>query len=509
MLRFRMFARGKMVDANRRGGGFRPIGAGRNAPPAAYDEFMNRRSVPLLLVFLLLLFDSPSPAATRRILYVTATYGFRHSDSIDASIAVFRELAQESGVLEIVNTEDVSLITAENLRNYDAVYFFTSGELPLSDRQKADLLDFVRGGKGFGGSHSATDCLYTWPDYGEMIGGYFDGHPWAQQAAVDVEDPRSPLVSAAAPAFGFTEEFYQFRSFSRDRVRVLLTLDTGSVDMTAPGINRTDGDFPLAWIRNYGQGRVFYSAFGHFPDSFRLPPVRTMLLQALLWLTGEIQADATPRSGPSTAPPAVAADGVLNAAGARDSFAPSDIVAISGDRLTSGSSFDSANVPLPVRLAGTHVEVNGVPAPLFSVKPDRLLVQLPASLAPGQPASLVVSSVNLASAPVPLRIATADPAIVAASRSADALVVYLTGLGGTDPPVPDGTAAPSSPPARTLAQAQVFVGGAQVPVFFSGLAPGFAGLFQINAQLPAGVPSTFEIVVEAGGRRSNSFQYRP
>jgi type 1 glutamine amidotransferase len=77
-------------------------------------------------------------------------------------------LAQESGVLEIVNTEDVSLLTPENLRNYDAVYFFTSGELPLSDQQKADLLDFVRSGKGFGGSHSAADCLYTWPEYGEM-----------------------------------------------------------------------------------------------------------------------------------------------------------------------------------------------------------------------------------------------------------------------------------------------------------------------------------------------------
>ena len=133
------------------------------------------------------------------------------------------------------------MLTAENLRNYDAVYFFTSGELPLSDQQKADLLDFVRSGKGFGGSHSATDCLYTWPEYGEMIGGYFDGHPWAQEASVDVEDAQSPLLPGAAPAFRFIEEFYQFRDFSRDRVRVLLTLDTGSVDMAAPGINRTDG----------------------------------------------------------------------------------------------------------------------------------------------------------------------------------------------------------------------------------------------------------------------------
>ena len=109
---------------------------------------------------------------------------------------------------------------------------------------------------------------------------------------------RAPLVTHLAPSFRFTEEFYQFRAFSRDQVRVLLTLDTQSVNMTAAGINRTDGDFALAWIRNYGKGRVFYSAFGHFPGSFQLPPIRTMLLKALLWLTGEIDADATPRSGP-------------------------------------------------------------------------------------------------------------------------------------------------------------------------------------------------------------------
>jgi uncharacterized protein (TIGR03437 family) len=438
---------------------------------------------------------------------VTATYGFRHSDSIDASIAVFRELAQESGVLEVVNTEDVSQLTAENLRNYDAVYFFTSGELPLSDQQKADLLNFVRSGKGFGGSHSATDCLYTWPEYGEMIGGYFDGHPWAQEAAIDVEDAQSPLVASAAPAFRFIEELYQFRDFSRDRVRVLLTLDTRSVDMSAAGINRKDGDFPLAWVRNYGQGRVFYSAFGHFPDSFRLAPVRTMLLNALLWLTGEIPADATPRSGPSATPPAIAANGVGNAAGSLDGFAPSDIVTISGDRLTSGSTFDATSVPLAVRLVGTHVEVNGIPAPLFSVTPNRVMVQLPANLTPGQPASLVVSSVNLPSAAVPLRI-DADPAILAASRVGDVLVVYLTGLGATDPPVREGAATPLSPLARTLAEPQVLMDGVPIPAFFAGLTPGFVGLFQINAQLPKDSPSSFAIVVEINGRRSNTFQFR-
>src|SRR5215467_16255383 len=291
---------------------------------------------------LLLLCATAAFAASPRILYVTATYGFRHSDSIDASVAVFQQLAQQSGAFEIDHTEDVSLLNAANLRNYDAVYFFTSGELPLSDQQKADLLDFVYQGKGFGGSHSATDCNYTWPDYGELIGGYFDGHPWVQEASFDVEDPQNPLVAHAAPSFRFTEEFYQFRSFSRDRVRVLLTLDTRTVNLSAPGVDRVDGDFALAWIRNYGKGRVFYSAFGHFPESFTQEPVRTMLFQAILWLTGQIDLDATPRSGPSAPPPAIDANGIRDLSGNSSAFAPGSIIAITGDRLTSGSFFNAA-----------------------------------------------------------------------------------------------------------------------------------------------------------------------
>jgi uncharacterized protein (TIGR03437 family) len=472
-----------------------------------YAELMDHRFTRFIFLLLLCAFAaSPTP---RRILYVTATYGFRHSDSIDASVNLFQQLAQRSGAFEVDHTEDVSLLTAANLRNYDAVYFFTSGELPLSDQQKADLLDFVRQGKGFGGSHSATDCNYAWSDYGDLIGGYFDGHPWAQEASVDVEDPQSPLVAHAAPSFRFTEEFYQFRAFSRENVRVLLTLDTHTVDLSAPGVNRTDGDFALAWVRNYGKGRVFYSAFGHFPESFTQEPVRTMLLQALLWLTGQIDLDASPRSGPSAPSPVIAPNGVRNVDGSADVFAPGSIIAITGDHLTSGSFFDAGATPLPLRLAGTHVEVNGVSAPLFSVRPDRLLLQIPANLLPGQPTSLTVSSVNRSGSPLPLVIESAAPAIVAAMRTADALVIYVSGLGPTDPPLREGLPAPATTLLRTLVQPSVSVADQPATVFFSGLVPGLVGLYQINVLLPTGVPSTFGIVVEAAGRRSQSFQFQP
>jgi hypothetical protein len=466
---------------------------------------MNRPFKRFIAIFLLS--ATATVAAPRRILYLTATYGFRHTDSIDASVEVMQQLARESGVLEIVHTEDVSLITAGALRNFDAVYFFTSGELPLSDQQKADLLDFVRQGKGFGGSHSATDTLYTWPEYGNLIGGIFDGHPWAQLAAIDVEDPQNPMVAHLAPGFRFTEEFYQFRAFSRDQVRVLLTLDTRSVDLGAPGVNRTDGDFALAWIRSYGKGRVFYSAFGHFPESFQLSPIRTMLLKALLWLTGEIDADPTPRSGPSS--PLPLATTVQDLSGVHDQLAPGGIVAISGDRLTSGSQFDAAAAPLPMRLAGTHVEVNGIAAPLFSARPDRLVVQLPAALRPGETASLTVSSVNRAAAPVSLSIASASPAILAAVRSPGAVALYVTGLGATVPVVADGAAAPASPLARTVAQPAVLINGQSAPIFFSGLAPGLVGLYQVNAILPADASPQLEVVVQAGGQASVPFKVQP
>jgi uncharacterized protein (TIGR03437 family) len=392
---------------------------------------------------------------------------------------------------------------------FDAVYFFTSGELPLSDQQKADLLEFVRQGKGFGGSHSATDTLYSWQEYGDMIGGYFDGHPWAQEAAVDVEDPQNPIVMHLTPSFRFAEEFYQFRAFSRDQVRVLLTLDTRSVDMNAAGINRTDGDFALAWMRSYGKGRVFYSAFGHFPESFQLPPMRAMLLKALLWLTGEIEADSTPRSGQSAPPPQVATGGVQDLSGVSDAFAPGGIVALAGDRLTSGSFWDAVAVPLPLRLAGTHVEVNGVPASLFSAKPDRLLVELPTGLVPGQPASLTVSSVNRTSVPVALSIVPAAPAILAAVRSSGALVVYMTGLGATVPAVAQGAVASTSPLSRTTSQPTVLVSGQATPVLFSGMAPGLVGVYQVNAILPADAPLKFEVIVQAGGRSSLPFLVQP
>jgi uncharacterized protein len=220
----------------------------------------------------------------KRILYVTLSAAYKHA-AIPASVRALTDIAQQSGKLELVQTEDVSLLSAAGLKDFDAVMFFTTGELPISDTQKRDLLDFVRSGKGFGGVHSATDTFYKWPEYGELIGAYFQNHPWTEEVTIRVKDPDSPLVAHLAPSFRIKDEIYQVRNFAADRVHVLLELDTSSVNMSAPGINPGASEFPLAWTRNYGAGRVFYNALGHFDSTWTDPGIRKMMLQAMLWLT--------------------------------------------------------------------------------------------------------------------------------------------------------------------------------------------------------------------------------
>src|ERR1700732_210321 len=82
---------------------------------------------------------------------------------------------------QLITKKKLAAGNAKNLDYFDAIYLYTTGELPLDDEQKASLLSFVHDdGKGIIGGHSAIDTLYKWPEYGEMMGAYFDNHPWGQ-----------------------------------------------------------------------------------------------------------------------------------------------------------------------------------------------------------------------------------------------------------------------------------------------------------------------------------------
>jgi type 1 glutamine amidotransferase len=243
--------------------------------------------------------ETPEPAK-KRLLAIGMSRGWQH-DSISSALVTLYNLGKESGLWDTYVRTDAELLTkkelelnAKNLDYFDAVFFMTTGDLGIDEEQKAALLSFVReDGKGFLGAHNATDTFYDWPEFGEMIGGYFDGHPWNQfEATVTVEDSTFPAVSHFPKSFKIFDEIYQTRNFSRDRVRVLMSLDTSNIDMNKEGVKY---DYiPLTWVRKYGKGRVFYNGFGHPPEVWDNPDVQKMWLEAVKWAMGITEGDATP-----------------------------------------------------------------------------------------------------------------------------------------------------------------------------------------------------------------------
>ena len=172
-----------------------------------------------------------------RILYFTYSAGYRH-EVIPLSKTILAQLGKQSGVFEVTATEDTSEFSSENLQRYAAIMFFTTGELPMSGAEKTGLLNFVRSGHGFLGVHSATDTFYNWPEYLDLIGGHFNGHPWHQTATIDVVDPGDPLVAFLGSPFQIYDEIYQISDFDHRGSRVLLRLNSSSVDLGKPGVHQ-------------------------------------------------------------------------------------------------------------------------------------------------------------------------------------------------------------------------------------------------------------------------------
>lgn len=272
----------------------------------------------------------------KHVLVVTTTVGFRHS-SIETAEKVLGELAQQSGAFTVdyarlspdapeVKGADgktdkakyeaaVKAVLAEKmslaaLQNYDAVIFAnTTGDLPLPDPQ--GFIDWVKAGHGFIGMHSAADTFDKtghsegFRPYVEMLGAEFKTH--GPQVSVDAinQDNQCAACRHLPASWTVFDEIYQMNSFDRAKVHGLLTLDKH------PN-NKTPGDYPIAWIKNFGQGRVFYTSFGHREDVWEpnssaqkgeiknAPEVALAYQQHILggikWALGLEQCEATPQS---------------------------------------------------------------------------------------------------------------------------------------------------------------------------------------------------------------------
>lgn len=239
------------------------------------------------------------PAKARKLLVFSKTAGFRH-ESIATGKLALSELGKKTGAFEAVISDDLANFEAGKIDEFDAIVFLSTTQDVFRDSDKAEalresLMNFVKGGKGFVGIHAATDTFYNWSEYGEMIGGYFDGHPWNAGTNVSIKvepgQEKHPLVAMfEGKNLDFKEEIYQLKEpYDSKKVHMLLRLDTEKSDMKVNGIKRDDQDFGVSWARSWGEGRVFYCSLGHNHDMFWHPVVLRHYLAGIQWALGDFK----------------------------------------------------------------------------------------------------------------------------------------------------------------------------------------------------------------------------
>jgi len=225
----------------------------------------------------------------------------------------FKVLGRKTGAFEATISDDPNLLLPDEIAKFDAVVMNNIHErepfLPwdLGKRPKAEqdrlrqrdravkksLLAYVAGGKGLVGVHAATAACQKWPEYGEMIGGYYGGHIY-QEVTIRNEEP-THAVNAALGGKGWTirDEVYIMRApYDRSKLRVLLSLDLAK--MKDPG-KRPDKDYAISWVRPYGKGRVFYCTLGHASATYWDPTFLQHVLAGTQFALGDLKAPAAPR----------------------------------------------------------------------------------------------------------------------------------------------------------------------------------------------------------------------
>ena len=272
--------------------------------------------------------DAVGQQVPKKLLFLTHAGLYKHTSLGPAEEAVTSwgpeagfEVTRSRGYLQDADELDLSNITAEYLAQFDGVMMMTNGNLPLDDTQKRALVDFVRQGGAFIGVHCAALTLYNFPEYGEMLGAYFRRAIQQNHVFVlNVEDQEHPATRMLGGSWTVVDEMYEYGTapwsadrpddnvdvlfgnripvgLSRDRVRVLLSIDTRATDIDGLEGIEQGGDYPQSWVREFGEGRSFYTSLGHRDDIWSTNPTfRAHVVGGIRWALGLEDGDATPRS---------------------------------------------------------------------------------------------------------------------------------------------------------------------------------------------------------------------
>ena len=253
------------------------------------------------------------PNKPRKLLVIDKVGGFYH-DSIPYWNKALQIMGEKTGAFTAVVSDDINMFSAENLAQFDAVCLNNSVSLPISPDKTPELckslMDFVKGGKGIMAIHSGTDTFYAqpyvWPEGSEMLGGKFTGHPWTPGRgpwAIKIDEPNNPLmVSFQGKGFKVDDEIYRTEPplYSRDKQLVLMSLDMSDEKTKSLCQKPTDTDTGISWIKNWGQGRVFYCSLGHVHDITWTAPILEHYLRGIQYVLGDLKVDATPKGNPAS-----------------------------------------------------------------------------------------------------------------------------------------------------------------------------------------------------------------
>lgn len=248
----------------------------RQARCARYDNDTTRLARP-----------SHHPA----ILVFEKMTGFLDAPSVEAAHTALVRIAQRMG-WEIVTTDRGGAMTPANLRHFDVVVWNNVSGDALTMTQRRVFRSYVEHGGGFVGIHGAGgDPSYFWDWYVDtLVGARFIGHPMApqfQDARVIVTDPTSPIVADQAPGWTMRDEWYSFASNPRSGgAHVLLALDEASYSPRSGDKDLRMGDHPIAWTKCVGDGRSFFSAIGHRPESYSEPHYVQVMEAGVAWAAG-------------------------------------------------------------------------------------------------------------------------------------------------------------------------------------------------------------------------------
>lgn len=249
------------------------------------------------------------PKKPRKLLVVDANIGRGGHVSIPYANLAVELMGKKTGAFEAVVSHDTSMLEPENLRQFDAIYLNnTAGDLFDTQAKRDALLEFLRAGKGLLANHAVTITSPDWEEFGEILGARGASHRLQdEKLTIKIEHPNSPVVAAfGGQSFEFADEFFRYQApYSRDKVRVLLSVDTEKSDMNQGRCfgrcTRDDNDYPVAWIHSYGGGRIYCTTFGHGPQAFLDSRFLAHWLAVIQFALGDLEANTEP-SAKATGP---------------------------------------------------------------------------------------------------------------------------------------------------------------------------------------------------------------